>query len=145
MRTIRTAGEQDLEFLVAHDRHVSRAELERLIHARRIDVLEDDGVVQGWLRWGMFWNTVPFLNMLFLLETERGIGLGREMLSHWERQRAKEGFRKVMTSTASNELAQHFYVHMGYVAVGGFFPEPGEPYELLFRKELPEYPDKDRE
>ena len=40
-----------------------------------------------------------------------------------------------MTSTASNECAQHFYYKLGYTAIGGFCPE-AEPYELLLAKKL---------
>ena len=30
----------------------------------------------------------------------------------------------------------HFYQRIGYQVVGGFFPAPGDPLELLLRKEL---------
>ena len=44
-------------------------------------------------------------------------------------------YSNVMTSTASNEYAQHFYNKLGYIAVGGFSPV-GEPYEIILSKVL---------
>ena len=41
----------------------------------------------------------------------------------------------VMTYTQADEYAQHFYTHLGYRAAGGFVL-PGDPYELIFVKEL---------
>lgn len=45
------------------------------------------------------------------------------------------GYETVMTSTQSDEYAQHFYRRLGYAAVGGFLP-PGEAYELMLAKKL---------
>ena len=40
-----------------------------------------------------------------------------------------------MTSTQQNESAQHFYIHMGYQAIGGF-ALPGDAYETNMAKEV---------
>lgn len=40
-----------------------------------------------------------------------------------------------MTTTQSNEYAQHFYNRLGYAAAGGFLL-PGESYELILAKKL---------
>jgi hypothetical protein len=40
-----------------------------------------------------------------------------------------------MTSTASDEYAQHFYQKLGYTTIGGFTPF-GDPYVLIFSKML---------
>jgi ribosomal protein S18 acetylase RimI-like enzyme len=47
----------------------------------------------------------------------------------------RSGYHIVMTSTASDEYAQHFYRKLGYTAIGGF-ALPGDPYELILSKEL---------
>ena len=133
--TIRTAILSDLEALAAHDHHISRAELEHLISLGRVTVLDIDGELAGWLRWNLFWDNTPFLNLLFLLESHRGKGYGRELMAHWEARMAGLGYNQVMTSTASDDYAQHFYVRLGYTALGGFTPF-GESYELILGKEL---------
>ena len=85
------------------------------------------------MRYSLFWDNTPFLNMLFLLERWRGQGAGRQMMTVSEMKAL--GYQLIMTSTASNECAQHFYTKLGYRAVGSFLPE-GEPLELIFSKRL---------
>ena len=125
----------DLEPLLSNDHHISRKELLQLIFLSRVTVLEIDGEFAGWLRWNLFWDNTPFLNMLYLLEPYRGQGYGRRMMVHWESSMVKQGYDQVMTSTASNEYAQHFYAKLGYTAIGGFTPF-GDAYELIFAKKL---------
>lgn len=133
--TIRTALMDDLPVLSRYDRHISENELENLIRLGRVTVAEADGEFAGWLRWNLFWDNTPFLNMLYLLEPYRGMGYGLELMNHWEAILRNLGFDRCMTSTASDEYAQHFYTRLGYTAIGGFAPF-GEAYELIFGKLL---------
>ena len=132
---IRIAHKGDLGFLAAHDVHIASAERESVLQQSRILIAEQDGIPVGWLRWGMFWDNTPFMNLLFLLEEHRGAGLGRAMVVHWERQMHAAGYAMVMTSTQANEDAQGFYRRLGYQDVGGFLL-PGEAYELILIKML---------
>ncbi len=131
--TIRIATQNDLLRIAKQDRHISREELKNLISLGRVAVAEDGEVFLGWMRWNLFWDNTPFLNMLYLLEPHRGKGYGKAMMDWWEAEMQKQGFESLMTSTASDEYAQHFYQKLGYAAIGGFTP-PGEVYELIFWK-----------
>jgi len=132
---IRTADGRDLEFLAENDRHIAPEERESVIRQGRILILETEGRQAGWLRWGMFWDNTPFMNLLYLLEEYRGAGFGRAMVSHWETLMRNAGHALVMTSTQANEDAQGFYRRLGYQDVGGFLL-PGESYELILVKAL---------
>lgn len=132
---IRTAKPDDLPTLARHDLHISPRELETSIRRGRVYVAEEQGELLGWLRYNLFWDNTPFMNLLFVLESHRGRGLGQALTEHWEAQMRRAGYGTVMTSTQSNERAQHFYTKLGYTAVGGFLP-PGEAYELIFLKKL---------
>lgn len=132
---IRTARAEDLPFLAGHDRHIPAAELEYAVARQRVLLAEADGQPIGWLRYNLFWDNTPFMNLLYLLEPYRGRGAGRALVASWESAMAAQGYRTVMTSTAADEYAQHFYTRLGYAAAGGFTP-PGDPYELIFCKEL---------
>ena len=138
--TIRIATGDDLEIIARYDPHIAPSELENTIRLCRAAVAEEDGEFLGWMRWNLFWDNTPFLNMLFLLPPHRGKGHGRAMMVWWEQRMTQEGFHTVMTSTAAEEYAHHFYVNLGYAAIGGFAPF-GEGYELLFGKKLPPQPD----
>jgi len=132
---IRPATDADFDFLTAHDRHIAPEELRRAIAAGRILLALQDGQPAGWLRWNLFWDNTPFMNLLYLLEGFRGQGLGRLLVSCWEEQMRRAGHALLMTSTQANEPAQLFYRHLGYRDVGGFML-PGEPYELILIREI---------
>ncbi len=135
MLNIRIARADDLEPLFRCDRHITWEELGRCIRQGRVYVAEQDRLFAGWLRYGLFWDSIPFLNMLYLMEDLRGQGIGTRMVQYWENQMRRHGYAAVMTSTQSNESAQHFYYRLGYAAAGGFLP-PGEAYELILSKTL---------
>lgn len=132
---IRKAEETDLETLLAWDKHIAGQELHMAIRLGRIYVLERDHRLIGWLRYGLFWDNTPFMNLLYLLEEFRGQGYGKALVTFWEADMKQAGYPVVMTSTASDEYAQHFYNRLGYKTIGGFCPH-GSPYELLLEKEL---------
>lgn len=44
-------------------------------------------------------------------------------------------YKCIMTSTASNEYAQHFYLKLGYRAIGGFSFQ-NDPYEIILIKDI---------
>ena len=134
----RLAEKEDFFFLVTRDHWVSSEELKYVIDRGRIWVVELEGKLIGWLRYGLFWDEIPFVNMLRLEEMYRKKGIGTQLIGHWEKEMRQKGFSVVMTSTSSAEGAQHFYRKLGYHETGGFLPQ-GEPFELIFVKRLIEY------
>ena len=72
--TIRKAIRQDLPFLLSHDRHIAADEIRSVVSLGRMLVLEEKEHIIGWLRWNLFWDNTPFMNMLYVLEGERGNG-----------------------------------------------------------------------
>ncbi len=131
---IRYSERSDLRALAALDKHVSEDELERIIDSSRIIVYEKEGIV-GWLRFGLFWDEIPFMNMLFIIESERGKGYGTALCDFWENEMRSQGYKYALTSTLSNENAQHFYRKRGYKDCGSLIL-PEEPLEIILLKEL---------
>ena len=132
---IRPADQTDLDWLSAHDRHIARETLTESIRLGRVLIMERDGGRVGWLRWNLFWDNTPFMNLLYLLDGHSGQGFGKALVVRWEADMASLGYRSVMTSTQSDETAQHFYRRLGYRDAGTLLL-PGEPAELLFIKEI---------
>ena len=89
----------------------------------------------GWLRWGLFWDEIPFMNMLHVAEEHRGQGIGRLLVEDWELRCREDGHAIVMTSTLSNESAQDLYRRMGYRDAGCLLLA-GEALEILFTKAI---------
>ena len=117
------------------DCHIAEDELRSLIAQNRLLILDNEGEILGWLRWNLFWDNTPFMNMLYVLDLHRSKGFGRALTMHWEEEMRQLGYQAVMTSTAADEYAQHFYRKLGYETIGGFTPF-GDPYELILAKRL---------
>lgn len=132
---IRYAESGDMEMIAEYDTHISKEELENAIARKRIILLFLDGEYKGWLRFNLFWDNIPFMNLLFILEDQRGKGYGKKLVVFWEREMAKQGYQFVLTSTLSDEAGQFFYRKLGYTDRGALVL-PGEPLEIILYKKL---------
>ena len=133
--TTRVARTSDLPLLGEVDTHVSSDNLADIVSAGRVMVVEVDGDVVGFLRWGLFWDQVPFMNLLWVRPASRGQGIGTALVDAWERSQLVAGHPLVLTSTMSDERSQRLYRRLGYVD-SGVLLLPGEPAELILRKPL---------
>lgn len=133
--TTRAATEADLPMLSGLDRHLRDADLAQVVSLGRVLVAVADGEVRGLLRWGLLWDEIPFMNLLMVDPGHRRRGLGSSLVRAWEGVHAAAGHRMVLTSTQADEQAQHFFRRLGYVDSGALLL-PGEPTELILRKEL---------
>ena len=132
---IRLATIKDIDLLCENDKHISKEELENLIRLNRLYICFKGQLFIGWLRYNLFWDNTPFMNILYIQEESRGKGYGKQLVEYWEEKMNLLGYKTVMTSTASDEYAQHFYNKHGYLTIGGFMPK-GEPYEIILTKYL---------
>lgn len=131
----RLAEEKDFDFISKWDQHIDRKELKTILSLKRVYIAESEDNFMGWLRYNLFWDSIPFMNMLYFLEDYRKKGIGREFVAYWEKEMQKLGYQRVMTSTVSKEYAQHFYYKLGYIGIGGFMLQ-GELYEIILEKKF---------
>lgn len=132
---IQYASEHDFELLRKYDKHICEKELRSSIQAKRIVIMFEDDILIGWLRFNLFWDNIPFMNMLYFSEDYRRKGYGSRLVGFWEREMLKDGYQIVLTSTQSNEQAQFFYRKIGYTDCGSLLL-PDEPLEVIFLKNL---------
>ena len=132
---IRYANENDIETISKYDKHISKEELKKIIGLQRVIVMYEDNVFIGWLRYNLFWDNTPFMNMLFLLDDERGKGKGTQLVTFWEKEMKNKNYDFVLTSTQSNEEAQFFYRKLGYIDRGSLLL-PNEPLEIIMYKKI---------
>ncbi len=132
---IRIANKNDLSILVHYDKHISADELVYSMMRERILIIEENNHLIGWLRYNLFWDNTPFMNMLYILEDYRGKRYGKVLTLFWEEKMKCLGYELVMTSTLSNEGAQHFYRKLGYRDAGSLLL-PQEPLEIIFIKSI---------
>ncbi len=132
---IRYANLDDLDTIKVYDSHINEEELINAINLKRVLVMFENNKFVGWLRYNLFWDNIPFMNMLYFLEDERNKGNGSKMISFWEKEMKDKGYKSVMTSTLSNEQAQFFYRKHGYIDSGSLIL-PQEPLEIIFYKNM---------
>lgn len=132
---IRFASTKDLDALTELDRHISAAELFNCVKLRRVIVSTENGRINGWLRYGLFWDNLPFMNMLYIIDGERGKGLGTALCEFWENDMRYTGYKLALTSTLSDERGQFFYRKRGYRDCGSLIL-PGEVTEIIMYKSL---------
>ena len=132
---IRYANNDDYEIISKYDKHISKEELENIIKLKRVIVMFNEDKFLGWLRYNLFWDNTPFMNMLYFIESEREKGYGRKIVEFWEQEMASKGYKFVLTSTQSNEEAQFFYRKIGYIDSGSLLL-PNEPLEIILYKNI---------
>lgn len=131
---IRYADERDFDILSKYDIHINSSELKKSIDDKRILIMFNNEFI-GWLRFGFFWDSIPFMNMLYFLEEHRGKGYGGQLVGFWEKEMRDRQYKTVMTSTQSDEQAQFFYRKNGYSDCGSLLL-PDEPLEIIMLKRL---------
>jgi len=133
--------EADWEAVSEYDAHIPDVFLRQAILSHRVAVYKFLGsesgeqYVTGVLRFGFFWDKVPFLNLLYVPEGNTHRGYGSALLLFWENEMRRSGFTRVYASTMAKERGQHFFRQYGYVDVGNLYVE-GEGLELILEKRL---------
>jgi ribosomal protein S18 acetylase RimI-like enzyme len=133
---IRIANEQDQAQLLKYDRHIQPDRLFQCIRDGLAYALWDGNQIVGILRYSLFWQTIPFLDLVFIDENYRGQGWGSRMMAHWEESMQQAGYCHVMLSTQEDESAKFFYEKIGYHRIGAFLPPDQEADEIMYLKEL---------
>jgi GNAT superfamily N-acetyltransferase len=129
------ATEADYAYLAANDNHVSPAMLTQKIARGEIIMLYDEASPIGWLRFGYFWDELPFMNLVYVEDAYRRQGLGARLITFWEDAMRQRGYAQVLTSSLADEQAQRLYRRLGYADCGALLL-PGEALEIIFRKNL---------
>lgn len=125
----------DVAALSEKDSHLSLELLTNKVIDHQVLIIKDEDTIVAWLRYGFFWDDVPFINLLYVEEKYRRLRLGTEMVLFWERKMANSGYKQAMTSSLASEDGQFFWRNLGYVDCGSLLFN-GESTELLFSKKL---------
>jgi len=147
---IELAQGKDKQKIAKLDSHILPARLGECIWNGQVYVLKDDAIknggqnhrlkdpVVGVLRYSLFWQSIPFLDLLYIEKAYRKKGFGTQMMREWESTTKLCGYKYVMTSTQSDEDAWSFYEKLGYSKVGSFLPPEQVADEWIYLKKLGE-------
>lgn len=115
----------------AYDRHIPSPRLADCINNNQVYVLRADQEIRGVLRYSLFWQTIPFLDLIYLDEACRSQGWGKR-----ESVMGAMGYTYTMLSTQADETAKFFYEKLGYRRVGAFLPPEQDAEEILYLKQI---------
>ena len=139
MFEMRHVCESDRSFWFSLDKHLSENEFALKIRDKRGYIIGGDTAPVGVMRYNLFWDSIPFLTLIYIKEPFRGKGFGKQAVLLWENEMRELGYKMTMTSTQVDEEAQHFYRKLGYKDRGSLFFDntPFEqPQELIMVKVL---------
>lgn len=125
--------EQDV--FVFDKKHLSQEQFAKAIADKRVCIARQDDIVFGFARFGFFWDSIPFLNMIYVPDGYTRMGVGSGLLAFWEQEMKAQGYTTLLTSTMATEKGQHFFRKYGYVDCGNLYFE-GEGLELILSKKL---------
>lgn len=133
---IELAQPRDFAAVRKYDCHIPSIRLSDCLNNDQIYGLWDGKKVVGVLRYSLFWQSIPFLDLLYLDEAYRGKGYGRQMMARWETEMVEMDFAYCMLSTQADESGKFFYEKLGYRQIGAFLPPDQEADELMYLKKL---------
>ena len=133
---IRLANRNDQQSVIKYDGHIHPSTVDKCIQDQLVYVLCDEENIVGILRYSLFWQSIPFLDLLYIDEAYRGKGYGRHMMDHWESVMQTMKYEYVMLSTQEDETAKYFYEKLGYRRIGAFLPPDQDADEIMYLKML---------
>ena len=133
---IRLANRNDQQGVIKYDSHIHHNTVDKCIQDQLVYVLCDEENIVGFLRYSLFWQSIPFLDLLYIDEAYRGKGYGRHMMDHWEAVMQTMQYEYVMLSTQEDETAKYFYEKLGYRRIGTFLPPDQDADEIMYLKML---------
>ncbi len=134
---LRRAAEEDKSLWYCYDAHIAENEFIKKTSLGECFVIEYNGKGIGVLRYNLFWDSIPFLTMIFIDSEYHRMGLGKKAMEEWENRMRALGYDMAMTSTQADEEAQHFYRKIGYTDCGCLVSDLlNQPTEIFMIKKL---------
>jgi GNAT superfamily N-acetyltransferase len=118
MFSMRYATLEDKEFWFILDKHLKEKEFENKVKLNQCYIIESDNRSVGVFRYNLFWDSIPFLNLIYIDWDYHNKGLGTKAMLYWEDEMRKSGYELAMTSTMVEETSQHFYRKLNYKDCG---------------------------
>ena len=80
----------------AIDSHISEEEFEHKVNNQTGYVIWQDNVPVGVFRYNLFWDSIPFVTLIYLKEEQRANGIGKEVMLFWENEMKAKGHNAVI-------------------------------------------------
>ena len=136
---IKVAADSDKKFVMSIDSHVNETGYANRVYTKSGYVIWEKDRRIGIIAHCILWEKIPFLNLLYIKEADRGKGYAMQAMLCWENEMKAQGYKMTLVSTQVDEGAQHLYRKLGYIDCGGLVLNDtpfDQPLELFLRKVL---------
>lgn len=136
---IKVVTDNDKEFVMSIDKHINVVSYANQVYTKSGYVIWEENQRVGIITHCILWDTIPFINFLFVKEEYREKGFATQAIIRWENEMKNQGYKMTLISTQVDEDAQHLYRKLGYIDCGGlvFNHTPlDQLMEMFFRKVL---------
>lgn len=130
---------QDKSFVMSIDKHVNDILYDKRVYTKTGYVMWEGNFPAGLMHYSIIWDTLPFLNFIFVVEKYRNRGFASQAIAFWEKDMKRQGYKMTLISAQADEDAQHLYRKLGYTDCGGLILQNtpfDQPMEIFFRKVL---------
>ncbi|MEM9253493.1 MAG: GNAT family N-acetyltransferase [Planctomycetota bacterium] len=137
MIEVRHATEAEAGWLFRQDDITAESVLRRVKQGEYILALKD-AEHAGFMRYSLFWSTIPYMEMIRVVPRLRRQGLGTAMHRFWEQEMRRQDHKLLMTSSMKDEPPpQAWHRRNGYVTSGELtFGRVQAVPEVFFVKDL---------
>lgn len=129
----------DKDFVMSIDSHVNDLQYKNRVDTKTGYIIWTDNIRAGLMHYSVLWDSLPFLNLIFVKETHRNKGIASKAMKLWEEDMKEQGYKMVLVSTQVDEDAQHLYRKLGYIECGALLMNGTpleQPMEMFMRKIL---------
>ena len=129
----------DKDFVMNIDSHVNDLQYKNRVDTKTGYIIWTDNIRAGLMHYSVLWDSLPFLNLIFVKETHRNKGIASKAMKLWEEDMKEQGYKMVLVSTQVDEDAQHLYRKLGYIECGALLMNGTpleQPMEMFMRKIL---------
>ena len=131
------AGILDVDRAVVGDRH-DEAVIGPAIDGGRVLVAEEAGEIIAYLRWDLFWDTIPLCLTVRVRPENQRRGVGPAWYGLAEEDFRRRGAPFWLSSTEeTNKRSQLFHEALGFRRIGTLFDLGQADGEIFYRKDLP--------
>lgn len=119
---IRFAQTDDFQLvrkLDPHSKYIDPDKLRRKIEGDEVLIASADNVPVGLLKFSYFWTTRPYIDLVWVIEEQRGKGVGSQLLDFLEKYLSKNGYSYLYSSSEEAEEApQQWHLKHGFKKCG---------------------------
>lgn len=116
VRFAKTSDFRKIRKFDPHSQYLDPKKIKRKVQDKEVILAREGEEIVGILKFSYFWQTRPFIDLIFVDEKYRGKGISVLLLKFLERFLVKEKYAYLFSS--SEQKAQNWHKHMGFKEMG---------------------------